>query len=398
MNAYSHDINAYQQQLAKGFRLLRFDPPLEAEYRDLHRASNKVRQWASITAGLIILLLLIPMDIKEMPSDIQGLYYFIRVGVSVPMLLILLSFHFIPAMTRYIQPSSVVVILWIALGNIILDIASVNAGFDFAYEGVFIVIMISLFMAGLRFQIAAIGPILTVIAMAIAAIYFLPESRHTTLKFFYISAISFCGLVGAYTIEYQFRMSFIQHAIVQHMAIKDGLTGLFNHSEAMKKLNFLLEIARREQKPISLLLADIDHFKLYNDYYGHLQGDDCLKQIGQALNNCCKRPLDFAARIGGEEFLLVWFDSSQEEESNLSRYVHDAIAKLSIPHKTSTTAPTVTLSAGYNTIIPDANSTINQLINDVDKALYISKKSGRNRTTNATNHSSKKVDYTESTV
>ena len=345
-----------------------------------------------------MLLLLIPMDIKEMPDSIQGLYYFIRIGVSVPMLLVLFSFHFIPAMAKYIQMSSVVVILWIALGNIVLDIASVNAGFDFAYEGVFIVIMISLFMAGLRFQIAIIGPIITVLAMGIAAAYLLPESRHTTLKFFYISAISFCGMVGAYTIEYQFRRSFIQHAIVQHMAIKDGLTGLFNHSEAMKKLNFLLEYARREQKPISILLADLDHFKLYNDYYGHLQGDNCLKQIGHALNSCCKRPLDFAARIGGEEFLLVWFDSSQEEESSLSKCVHEAVAALSITHKTSITAPFVTLSAGYITTTPDANSTINKLIDAVDKALYVSKKAGRNRTTEVNSNSSEKTNHTASTV
>jgi len=181
-------------------------------------------------------------------------------------------------------------------------------------------------------------------------------------------------------IEYQFRNSFIQHAIVQHMAIKDGLTGLFNRSEAIKKLGFLLEYARREQKPISLLLADVDHFKLYNDHYGHLKGDDCLNSIGGALNSCCKRPLDFAARMGGEEFLLVWFDSTPEEESNLSRYVHDAIAAIAIPHKASETDPLVTLSAGYCRVIPGPENTINQLINTVDEALYFSKNSGRNRT------------------
>ena len=381
MTSYSHDISAYQQQLHAGFRFLRFSPALEEEYRDLHRANNKVRQWASIAIGMITIVLLIPMDIQGMPNDIKSLYYFIRVGMSIPLLLLVFSFHFIPAMTRFIQPASVLVILWIALGNIALDVASQSVGFNFAYEGVFIVIMISLFMAGLRFQIACIGPLMTMLAMWIASIYFLPDSRHTSLKVFYVTAISFCGMVGAYTIEYQFRNSFIQHAIVQHMAIKDGLTGLFNRTEAIKKLGFLLEYARREQKPISLLLADVDHFKLYNDHYGHLKGDDCLKNIGGALNSCCKRPLDFAARMGGEEFLMVWFDSTPEEESNLSRYVHDSIAALKLPHKASETAPIVTLSAGYYRVIPDPSSTINLLINTVDEALYRAKNSGRNRTT-----------------
>ncbi len=367
MTTYHHDISAYQQQLKAGFRFLRFSPALEEEYRDLHRANNKVRQWASIAIGMITIVLLIPMDIKGMPNEIQSLYYFIRVGMSIPLLLLVFSFHFIPAMTRFIQPTSVLVILWIALGNIALDIASNNVGFNFAYEGVFIVIMISLFMAGLRFQIACVGPLVTMLAMWIASAYFLPDSRHTSLKVFYVTAISFCGMVGAYTIEYQFRNSFIQHAIVQHMAIKDGLTGLFNRSEAIKKLDFLLEYARREQKPISLLLADVDHFKLYNDHYGHLKGDDCLRDIGGALNSCCKRPLDFAARMGGEE-------------SKLSRYVHDAIAVLAIPHEASETAPLVTLSAGYCRVIPNAKSTINQLINTVDESLYRAKNSGRNHT------------------
>ena len=381
MTTYHHDISAYQQQLEAGFRFLRFTPALEEEYRDLHRANNKVRQWASIAIGMITIVLLIPMDIQAMPDEIKSLYFFIRVGMSIPLLLLVFSFHFIPAMTRFIQPTSVLVILWIALGNIALDIVSHNVGFNFAYEGVFIVIMISLFMAGLRFQIACIGPLVTMLAMWIASIYFLPDSRHTSLKVFYITAISFCGMVGAYTIEYQFRNSFIQHAIVQHMAIKDGLTGLFNRSEAIKKLGFLMEYARREQKPISLLLADVDHFKLYNDHYGHLKGDDCLRDIGGALNSCCKRPLDFAARMGGEEFLLVWFDSTPEEESKLSRYVHDAIDDLAIPHGASETSQRVTLSAGYCRVIPDSKSTINQLINIVDQALYLSKNNGRNRTT-----------------
>ena len=384
MTTYSHDISAYQQQLNAGFRFLRFSPALEEEYRDLHRANNKVRQWASIAIGMITIVLLIPMDIQGMPNEIKSLYYFVRIGMSIPLLLLVFSFHFIPSMTRFIQPTSVMVILWIALGNIALDIASNNAGFNFAYEGVFIVIMISLFMAGLRFQIACIGPLVTMFAMWIASIYFLPDSRHTSLKVFYVTAISFCGMVGAYTIEYQFRNSFIQHAIVQHMAIKDGLTGLFNRSEAIKKLGFLLEYARREQKPISLLLADVDHFKLYNDHYGHLKGDDCLSSIGGALNSCCKRPLDFAARMGGEEFLMVWFDSTPEEESKLSLYVHDAIATIAIPHIASETDPLVTLSAGYCRVIPGPKNTINQLINTVDEALYHSKNSGRNRTTEVT--------------
>jgi len=381
MTSYYHDISAYQQQLKTGFRFLRFSPPLEEEYRDLHRANNRVRQWASIAIGMIAIVLLIPMDTQGMPNEIKSLYYFIRVGMSIPLLLLVLSFHFIPAMTRFIQPTSVLAILWVALGNIVLDVASNSVGFDFAYEGVFIVIMISLFMAGLRFQIACVGPLVTMLAMWIASIYFLPDSRHTSLKVFYVTAISFCGMVGAYTIEYQFRNSFIQHAIVQHMAIKDGLTGLFNRSEAIEKLGFLLEYARREQKPISLLLADVDHFKLYNDHYGHLKGDDCLRDIGGALNSCCKRPLDFAARMGGEEFLLVWIDSTPEEESKLSRYVHDAITTLAIPHEASETAPLVTLSAGYCRVIPDAKSTINQLINTVDEALYLAKNNGRNHTT-----------------
>ncbi|OUS26870.1 hypothetical protein A9Q99_16785 [Gammaproteobacteria bacterium 45_16_T64] len=380
MSTYSHDISTYQQQLETGFRLLRFPSSLEIEYRDLHRANNKVRQWASIAIGLITLISLIPIDVQDMPERIKGLYYLIRVAVAIPLLVMVFSFHFIPSMIRFIQPASVMAILWIGVGNVVLDVASAHVSFNFAYEGVFIVIMISLFMAGLRFQIACVGPIIIVLSTWVATQYFLPESRHTSLKLFYITAISFCGMVGAYTIEYQFRKSFIQHAIVQHMAIKDGLTGLFNRSEAMNKLSFLLDYARREQKPITLLLADVDHFKLYNDHYGHLKGDECLRLIGQALQGCCKRPLDFAARMGGEEFLMVWFDSSTEDEGNLSQQVHQAISALAIPHDASKTDPLVTLSAGFSTSIPTHDNTINQLINAVDEALYHAKNTGRNRT------------------
>lgn len=164
---------------------------------------------------------------------------------------------------------------------------------------------------------------------------------------------------------------------LEQLSQTDPLTGLKNRRFFDHELTKEWNRARREKQPIALLLMDVDHFKLYNDTYGHGGGDDCLKSISSALSDSCSRDIDTVARYGGEEFIILLPICSDEEAC--ARNCLENVRKLRIPHDSSKTAECVTISIGANKIIPNNEIEIKDFIEQTDQALYQAKESGRNR-------------------
>jgi diguanylate cyclase (GGDEF)-like protein len=159
---------------------------------------------------------------------------------------------------------------------------------------------------------------------------------------------------------------------------QDGLTGLANRRRFDLDLMRELGRARRERRPIALLLADVDHFKAFNDTYGHPAGDDCLRRVAGALRSVCRRPVDVAARYGGEEFALILPDSTEEAARSRALEAVRAVAALDIEHRGSDVARLVTLSLGITGCVPDASIVADTLVERADRALYAAKRAGRN--------------------
>jgi diguanylate cyclase (GGDEF)-like protein len=168
---------------------------------------------------------------------------------------------------------------------------------------------------------------------------------------------------------------------LQLLAIKDGLTGIFNRREFDNTLNKEWNRASREQGSLSLMMIDIDHFKAYNDNYGHPEGDACITLIAQALNSVVGRKNDFVARYGGEEFVILMTTSDQHAVENLARRCMDKIRALAIPHQYSTNRDHVTISIGIATINVLPNMDATTLLKRADSALYQSKENGRDQYT-----------------
>ena len=159
----------------------------------------------------------------------------------------------------------------------------------------------------------------------------------------------------------------------------DGLTGIFNRryfDEAIKKE---LRRAIREKQSISLIMTDIDHFKLYNDHYGHLKGDDCLVNVAKTLDKIVKRPADVVARYGGEEFVILLPNTDWKGAYKIAEDIRFNIRKLMIDHKYSEVDSFITISLGLSSIIPKRSLDYNILINAADKALYKAKNGGRDQ-------------------
>ncbi len=161
-------------------------------------------------------------------------------------------------------------------------------------------------------------------------------------------------------------------------ANKDGLTDLFNRRYLDNMLERELARCARDSKPLALIMVDIDHFKKYNDCYGHQAGDECLKAVARALQGSAKRAGDLAARYGGEEFSLVLPCADEADALRMAEALRQKVESLAIPHAQSG-AGMVTISAGLAVIAKNEHATADQLLRAADDALYYAKWGGRNR-------------------
>lgn len=177
-----------------------------------------------------------------------------------------------------------------------------------------------------------------------------------------------------------------QTDMLRALVFIDGLTGVANRRRFDELLNTEWRHCQRSGSPLSLLMIDIDHFKLYNDHYGHQTGDTCLKQVAQTLQSHFKRPHDLVARYGGEEFVCLLPESTLEGALHKAKSLCEAVAQLKIPHATSPTAPEVTISIGVASVVPSAEDSPGLLLAHADTLLYKAKHSGRNQAQGAPMH------------
>lgn len=166
---------------------------------------------------------------------------------------------------------------------------------------------------------------------------------------------------------------------LEEYSYKDGLTGINNRRMFDSVLYVEWASAQRSRRPLSLILLDIDFFKQFNDHYGHIQGDDCLRRVAEALEAAAVRPRDCVARFGGEEFVLVLPETDAESAKQIAERCRKLVGHLRIPHEQSKVAQLLTLSLGVGTIIPEAHDSPLAFIEAVDRLLYQAKQQGRDR-------------------
>lgn len=170
---------------------------------------------------------------------------------------------------------------------------------------------------------------------------------------------------------------------LQKLAIKDGLTGIANRRFFDESLAKEWLRAKRERVPLSLLIADIDYFKRYNDTYGHQKGDECLAAVAAIFDTEAFRPADLAARYGGEEFAVILPNTGVDGAIEVAERIRNATAALNIFHAGSAIGPSITVSIGVAATIPSTGLAVETLVAAADRALYAAKHAGRNRVVSA---------------
>lgn len=166
---------------------------------------------------------------------------------------------------------------------------------------------------------------------------------------------------------------------LRQMSMKDGLTGIANRRSFDERLAGEWRRGLRNAKPLSLMMIDIDHFKPFNDHYGHVEGDRCIRAVAQTLEQVINRSTDLVARYGGEEFAVILPDTDADAAAWLAKACLEAIAALAIPHEQSGASSAVSISIGLCTMRVDTELGAEKLVTHADQALYQAKRAGRNR-------------------
>lgn len=221
--------------------------------------------------------------------------------------------------------------------------------------------------------------------MLVAYLYLIFGYSDKTLLGMLLSVLKFPALICASLYTLRYWLSFCTEKFVENevlteklraMVRVDELTKIANRKGYNEAIDQALEVARRFEKPLALLLIDVDYFKQYNDHLGHQAGDRCIKGIAKVISKHARRAIDTAARIGGEEFALLLPSCDQDQAIKIADQMQETLAKLMIYHPASPVSPNVTFSIGITEYIP--NDDASSLYRRADMALYEAKHQGRN--------------------
>jgi diguanylate cyclase (GGDEF)-like protein len=234
------------------------------------------------------------------------------------------------------------------------------------------------FLGGQLFRESLLATVAMVIAHG-ATLAYVQEPIESVI--YYVTVLTITGAVGAFVyrgVERQLRTSFLERELMGEMVSRDGLTGLKNRGAFDDYFPRMWQQALRDRRSLALLLIDVDHFKAYNDCYGHQAGDRALRRVAQVVQGFARRPLDIAARYGGEEFVLGLFDLSADNVREMADQLRKSIHALNITHEDSATALFVTASIGVAIVGPRIGRSPEGVVQVADEALYSAKRSGRN--------------------
>jgi diguanylate cyclase (GGDEF)-like protein len=370
--------NPYADQLAQGYRRLRFSKSLEQEYRSYAQRDSVVLKRVSVVFALIVWMAFLVVDVWMINAPLLYTLLAIRLGVAVLLIacgrLILLN-----RQPRLMVPLSLACIGAMGLGAAAIIAIGHGQNPFFPYEGLLLVCIAAYFLVGLRLVEALAISFLVLFAYGLFEwLGGLPAERLFNNLLFLLFG-NLIGAVGCYLLEFKSREHFLVSRLMRVLADHDSLTGLHNRRSFNRQLARLWRQAQREGVELALLLCDVDHFKAYNDHYGHQAGDRALQRVSALLSDSARRPLDMAVRLGGEEFAVLLYGIGAAEARQRGEALRQAVQDQQLAHAGSSTAAVLTISVGVACLRPQDGMALDLLFEHADRALYEAKAFGRNQ-------------------
>ena len=367
-------------QLERGFRGLRFTPGLEQEFRDDYLTINRAQLRVNLALAMVLMGAFAILDRMLLEASTQRLPDILRFGVVVPLILVLIAATYSTAYLRLYPVLVKVAMPAAAISVVIIEAIAARAGVELVFSTLVITTIYAYFLVGMRFY-AAFCSNLALLAGYLALGLWMdpPLPAHQLVYSFSVLLLAhMIGAAACYHLETANRIRYLEARLLQELAARDGLPVLYNRRLFDERVSQLWQQAQREQQPLAMLLVDIDHFKRFNDHYGHQAGDETLKAVAAALAAHARRPLDFAARYGGEEFALVLYGSECDTATAVAGQLREDVEALAIAHAMAP-AGVLTVSVGVACVQPQPERSSEGLIQLADEALYEAKNGGRNR-------------------
>jgi diguanylate cyclase (GGDEF)-like protein len=384
--------------LASGFRFLSFPEPFESEFRTEHRA--RLRRWNRIAIWVAACTVLgfAVLDFFVLSPNHARITNLVRFGMHVPAVIIMLIFTTQRFYARWYDIGIGIVAPLFGIGLVIMAAFSPPNEVPLVGGRLLLVAFFFYFMIGLRFREAVFANIIVFSALVFAAIVSPMLSTTSTYLLFTLFCANLIGIAGSYALEHANRTAFLEHRQLSEVATHDGLTTLLNRAAFEDQIRRVWQQAQRDRQTVAVIMIDIDCFKKYNDRYGHIAGDDCLRRVSSALRDAARRrPLDFVARYGGEELVAVLYGADKSYGESIARGLLAAVRELRIPHAASEAQPYVTVSVGIVAIDAYRMASHDAAIELADQALYAAKHAGRDRHV-AVEPAAVKVDLADTAV
>ena len=374
------DRSAYREQLERGFSLLRFVEPLEQEFRDVDTRSGIKQLRVVLTIGLVFGLIFPVWDYFLAGPGFSHHTIPLRAAITQPLLLVLIAATFFESGRQFLMPLAVAAGLAPGIATFFLSSMATEHGIGSSSIGLVMHVFFVYFFLGLRFRpaVATTGTIF----VGFFAVSLMEGAPGVSLIYngLFLTFANTIGAVGLYNLEYNKRLGFLEGRELEYLATRDALTGLANRKAFDEHRRRAWAHCKREQIPLAVALLDVDHFKAYNDTYGHQAGDRCLVAVAQTMAEFPRRPLDMVARYGGEEFVVLLPGCGARDAALLLDDLRSQIAALKLEHTASPTMSVVSVSAGVAAVEPHAtHRSVDGVLQSADTALYEAKSGGRNR-------------------
>ena len=379
LNLADFPDSAHAHELQCGVGRLRFEAPLEEAYTAVHlkRVRLRVRVWFSVNLALTLLMAL---DLLRRSSSAASVLPIAHVGAllscTATLCWLVWSRHyermFLPIAQVLVPTVGILVAAFIAL--------AFNAG-QYEYLAALAVnVMAVFFFTGLMFRRALLASAIMVLTFAVIA---LGVHLSRVMLFKSMAILTLTGSIAAivyWDIEQLYRRTFLEGSLIGELIVRDGLSGLMNRRAFDEHLLRVWHHAQRDQRSIAVVMIDIDHFKRYNDTFGHQAGDMVLRSVARIIQNFARRPLDLAARYGGEEFAVILYDLPLPHVEDTAERLRNCVQDLRfrLHESNAATESQVTVSIGVGLISPIVGRTPQGAIQLADEALYEAKQAGRN--------------------
>ena len=375
--------NRYARQLSRGFRGLKFAPAIEADYRRALIETERLPAAICVGVGAGVWFAFALLDLQRI--TMLGLWgrfdtmVSLWVGARATVLVMLIAGAWI-IRTRRSDYGWLSWAMYTTMGAAIaITTMAVHAKGLFAADSAQIVVVMAAFLPlGLTFRRALGAALLVTVISVLVLLVF--DAWHEFAHRVQVAAMLLMAVpvaaMGGYLREYSQRRQFLLTTILDRQAHTDPLTGLANRRSLFTHAERMAHLASRDGCGVALAIVDVDHFKHFNDGYGHSAGDLALQRVAEALSADLRTPFDMAARLGGEEFCVLLYDIPPDAAQARFEELLGRIRALAIPHAGSP-AGFLTLSAGAAMLT--SRERFNALVNRADAALYRAKHEGRDR-------------------